>query len=156
MTRKKQNVIVITYADRQLIEDEHAHLARLLCDLCDVCSAPALDVDCQLCSREKVASCQGRLPSFFHDFREFANAHFEHEEKIAASIKSSSTDGMNLKLHRQAHANLMREINQLIQESSAMNLQGNVRRAIRHFHQLILDKFGEHTGLFDDPMLLNP
>ena len=74
-----------TAADLQLIAEEHAHLAKILCELRELCDQPPSGADCHCCERGKVASCQGRLPSFFHDFREFTNAHFEHEESIMSA-----------------------------------------------------------------------
>ena len=71
-----------TAADLLLIEAEHTHLAKILCELYEFCDQTLAHADCKDCERLKVAACQGRLPSFFHDFREFACAHFEHEENI--------------------------------------------------------------------------
>lgn len=153
MPQINSNFIALSAVDRQLIEEEHARLERFLCDLCDTCSEFMSKVDCHRCDKEKVASCQGRLPSFFYDFHDLVAEHCEHEEKIMYGI--SQTEELNdyLRLHQEDHARIMQDVKQLIQESTVLIQQGNVAVAIRQFYQLIKDRFGEHARSFDNILL---
>lgn len=141
--------------DQRAIQAQHARLEQLLNDLSDTCSEFYRHADCSLCPREKVACCQGRLPSFLYDFLDLVADHFETEEQIMSQLLQPSETAFSeyLRHHREEHANLMREVKQLIQQSSALSKQGNVGEAIQLFHQLISRRFREHAHSFDDPLL---
>lgn len=141
--------------DQHAIEAQHARLEQILHDLCDTCSEFNRHADCSLCAREKVACCQGRLPSFLYDFLDLVAEHFETEEQIMDQLlqPSETAYGEYLQRHREEHTNLMREVKKLIQQSSALSKQGNVSEAIRLFHQLISQRFSEHAHSFDNPLL---
>jgi hypothetical protein len=141
--------------DQRAIEAQHARLEQLLKDLCDTCSEFNRHADCSLCPREKVACCQGRLPSFLYDFLDLVADHFETEEQIMSQLLQPSEIAYReyLRRHREEHANLMREVKQLIQQSGELSKQGNVGEAIRLFHQLISRRFSEHAHSFDNPLL---
>ena len=133
------------------IDEEHSRLAQMLRDLCETCGGSV--ADCRSCSKEKVVSCQGRLPSFLYDFQELVHENFDHEERVFNDELLSETDRHNLQLHRAAHANLMREIGHLIQQSAELSWQGDVATAIRHFRQFITDKFDDHAESYDVPLM---
>ncbi len=148
-----QNIIPLAASDRQLIEEEHARLERFLTELCDTCIEFRTFSDCHGCDRERVASCRGRLPSFFHDFHDLIAEHFDNEERIMRSYLKEAHENEYIKLHNEEHAKLMREVKQLIQEAAAQTEQGNVVAAIQQFHKSITSRFGEHTHAFDRVLL---
>lgn len=93
----------LTTVERQLIEDEHAHLERFLRDLRDTCCEFYSLKGCQGCGREKIASCQGRLISFEHVFLDFVIEHFGNEEKIMSEISRTQDTNEYFRLHQQEH-----------------------------------------------------
>ena len=90
-----------TTVERQLIEDEHAHLERFLRDLRDTCCEFYSLKGCQGCGREKIASCQGRLISFEHVFLDFVIEHFGNEEKNMSEISRTQDTNEYFRLHQQ-------------------------------------------------------
>lgn len=155
MPQLNQGLTRLSANDQHAIEAQHARLERLLTDLRDTCSKFSSHVDCQLCSREEVACCQGRLPSFLYDFLDLVAEHFETEEQIMGQLLQPSETAYSeyLRHHREEHANLMREVKQLILQSRELSTQGNTGEAIRLFYQLISHRFSEHAHSFDDPLL---
>lgn len=116
MPLENQPMGILSAADRLLIEEEHTRLERMLNDLCDTCSNFATLTDCRHCSKEKIASCQGRLPSFFFDFQDFVAEHFENEESIMDRMIRPSDINEYLRKHQQEHATLMLSVKRLVQE----------------------------------------
>lgn len=159
MPQINTNLITLSAADRQLIEKEHARLERFLCDLSDICSehvsiADGLSAaDCRKCGNEKFSSCQGLLPSFFYDFHDLLAEHFESEEKIMISLPQTEALNKYFRQHQEDHALLMQELQQLIQESTALVRQGNIAEAILQFQQLIKSKLREHDHFFDGALM---
>lgn len=143
MAQENPNFIMLSPADRQLIEEDHARLRKFLCDLCDTCGEPASAGDCQHCGHEKFASCKGLLPSFFYDFQDILAVHFETEERIMSGIPHTETTKAYFQQHQDDHALLMLELHQLMQESIALIQHGNAGEAIRKFQQLIRNRLHE-------------
>lgn len=154
MPQSNPNFITLSAADRQVIENEHARLAQFLCDLCDICGEPVPSADCHKCGNEKFASCQGLLPSFFYDFHDLLNEHFENEETIMSSLPQSEPLDEYLRQHQEDHALVIQELQHLIRESTVLSQQGNVVVAIQQFRQLIKSRLREHDRFFD-AILLN-
>lgn len=153
MSLLAQNLNELSTDDRQLIEAEHARLEQFLQDLYDTCTEMVSSQDCDHCDRGKFAACQGRLPSFFYDFYDLVADHFENEEKIMSDTLHSDIGYEFLRQHNREHAKLMREVKDLIDESSVLNRQGEVAEAIRHFYAKVTEMFGEHARLFDSRLL---
>ncbi len=144
---------LLSAADRRLIDDEHAHLERFLRDLCGTCCQFESTADCQRCSKEQIASCRGRLPSFFHDFLDLVFEHFENEEKLMRNVLQSPDETDYLWRHHEEHKNLLRDVKQQIQACSTLSQQGNTAEAIRVFHQHVSEIFSEHARTFDSALL---
>jgi hemerythrin len=148
-----QDLNALSDADRHLIEAEHLRLEQFLTDLYDTCSEMAPDCGCNNCDSGQIAACQGRLPSFFYDFYELVSDHFDNEEMIMRDSLWSDSGYELLRQHNQEHARLMREVKNLIEESTRLNRQGNVAAAIRHFYNKVTEMFGEHARTFDSRLL---
>jgi len=140
-------------SERHLIDEEHARLEQFLEDLRDTCENFGKQGNCFGCNRTQVATCQGRLNSFFYDFLDLVDAHFETEEKIMlGSLKASNEDDF-FKKHQAEHARLMAEVKDLMRESSIFSQQGNPSEAIYRLENKLVELFGEHANAFDTPFL---
>ena len=143
----------LTPADYLLIEKEHERLKRLLQDLHDTsCNLDNL-LSCQSCSKEQLASCRGHLPSFFHDLINLAGKHFYHEESIMLSRPGVTEEYEYFRNHRQAHTNIMRELNSIISECSSLDKMGKTDESYRQLFKKVSDLFEEHDRSFDDPFI---
>lgn len=153
MLQLVQEISGLSAEDHRLIEDEHARLERFLHDLRDTCKEFCTQNDCQGCERERIASCRGRLTSFFYDFLDLVAEHFENEEKIMRGSLLAMEDSPYYRQHQEEHASLMREMRTLMQESAALSEQGNTAQAIRQLYSRVTARFGEHARLYDTPFL---
>ena len=140
-------------ADYFLIEEEHERLKSLLHDLHDTSCNLDNMLSCQSCSREKFASCRGHLPSFFHDLIDVAGKHFYHEESIMLSRPNVTEDYEYFRNHRQAHANIMRELDVIVSECSSLDKMEKTDESYRQFYKRLSDLFEEHDRSFDDPFI---
>jgi hemerythrin len=139
--------------ERLMIDEEHARLEQFLEDLHDTCENFLLQGNCFGCTRTQVATCQGRLSSFFFDFIDLVDAHFDTEEKIMlGSLKASSEDAY-FKKHQAEHVRLVNEVRNLMRESSKFSQQGNPSEAIRRLESKLDELFGVHSHEFDAPFL---
>lgn len=143
----------LSAADRLLIDEEHARLEQFLNDLRDTCEKFGAQGNCYGCSRAQVATCQGRLTSFFYDFLDLVAEHFENEENVMRASLAAADDDEYFRQHRAEHARLMREVKSLMQESSVLSNQGNPSEAIRRLDRKIAEMFGVHAYAFDAPFL---
>ena len=143
----------LSAADRLLIDEEHARLEQFLHDLRDTCENFGAQGDCYGCSRAQVATCQGRLTSFFYDFLDLVAEHFENEEKIMYVSLPAADDNEFFRQHQAEHARLMSEVKSLMRESSAQSNRGNPSEAIRQLDRKIAEMFGVHAHTFDAPFL---
>ncbi len=148
-----QDFTLLSAADRQLIEAEHARLEQFLNDLRDTCEKYRSSGNCFGCDREQVATCQGRLTSFFFDFLDLIAEHFDNEERIMRDVLPSSDLEGYFHQHQAAHARLTREVRELMRESAIFSNQGNPSEAIRRLERKISELFGRHAHVFDDVFL---
>ncbi|HLD09576.1 MAG TPA: hypothetical protein VJB68_05970 [Methylophilaceae bacterium] len=148
-----QTIRKLAPADYLLIEKEHARLERFLCDLRDTCCNLDNLLSCQSCSSEKLASCRGRLPSFFHDVIDLAGKHFDHEESIMLNRPHVTTEHEYFRIHSQAHTNIMQMLNAMVGECSSLDEQGNTAEGYRQFYKKLSDLLEEHDRSFDDPFI---
>ena len=153
MTQLDQDFNVLSAADRLLIDAEHARLEQFLSDLRDTCENFDLQGDCYGCSRAQVATCQGRLTSFFYDFLDLVTEHFENEENIMRNTLLAPEDESYFRLHQQEHARLLQEVRELMRESAVSSSQGNPSGAIRRLESKISELFGQHAHGFDSALL---
>ncbi len=144
----------ISATDRLLLDEEHARLEQFMNDMSDICENFFLHGNCLACNRSQVATCQGRLTSFFYDFLDLVAEHFENEENILRSSLTGGDGDERFFQHKNEHARLMHEINDLMRESLLLSHQGNPSAAIRRLDQKITEMFGAHANVFDAPILL--
>lgn len=149
MQQHDQNSNILSAGDRLLIDAEHARLEQFLCDLRDTCENFGAQGDCYRCSRTQVATCQGRLTSFFYDFLDLIAEHFENEEKIMRNTLPPVDEDQYFVRHQQEHARLVLEVRALMRESAEYSSQGNPSEAIRRLESKISELFGEHAHTFD-------
>jgi hemerythrin len=140
-------------ADYSMIEKEHARLNRFLSDLRDTCCNLDNQLGCQSCSSEKLASCRGRLPSFFFDIIDLVGKHFYNEESIMLSRPHVTVEYEYFRIHRQAHAKIMQELNAIVGESFSLAKQGNLSEGYRQFYKKVSVLLEEHDRSFDDPFI---
>lgn len=145
----------LTEADYLLIEKEHQLLEKFLADLRDACacSRPDVQPDCKNCDREKQTSCQGRLPSFLHYVIDLAADHFDHEEAIMLSRPHVTEDYEYFRLHKLAHAQIMQQLNALVDECFALNSEYSTAQVYQQLYERLSDIFEAHDKAFDDPFI---
>ncbi len=122
-------------------------------DLRDTCVNFLTGTDCFGCTRAQVATCQGRLTSFFYDFLDLISEHFENEEAIMRHALLDSDEDEYFRLHQEAHARLLREVRELMRQAAVFSAQGNPSEAIRRLESKISEMFGHHAHHFDAPFL---
>lgn len=143
----------LSTSDRLLIDAEHARLEQFLKDLRDTCENYGASGNCYGCSRVQVATCQGRLTSFFFDFLDLIAEHFDNEEKIMLGTIDAVEMEEYFHRHQAAHARLTREVRELMRESAVFSNQGNPSEAIRRLERKISELFGQHAHTYDDVFL---
>ena len=153
MTIHDRAIKSLTPADYHLIETEHLRLKKFLNDLRETCCNLDNLLGCETCSGEKLASCRGRLPSFFVDIIDLIDKHFQHEEAIMLSRPHVTEDYAFYRLHNQAHAKILLELNAIIRRCHTINKRENTADAYRQFYNSLAQLFEEHDRAFDDPFI---
>ncbi|MDZ4140830.1 MAG: hypothetical protein HOP24_00875 [Sideroxydans sp.] len=156
MQHLDNDVRELTAVERQQIEDEHARLDQFLRELCETCCEFDSLKGCLGCGREKIASCQGRLISFEYVFIDLVIEHFKNEEKIMSKIFSNQDTNECFRFHQQEHDKLLREMQGLMHKLSTESDRGHTAVAIREFHYRVMELFGKHARMFDDPFMRQP
>ncbi len=139
--------------DYVVIEEGHSRLHKFLNDLYNTCCNLDNQLNCDSCSGEKHASCKGHLPSFFYDLLDLTSKHFYHEESIMLSRPHVTEEYEYFRRHRQAHQNILRELNRLVNECTSLNKQSATAQSYRHLYKTISELFEEHDRAFDDPFI---
>jgi hemerythrin len=152
-----QAIKALAPADYLLIEREHALLENFLHDLRSACACSNLDntPDCKRCDHEMQASCKGRLPSFLYYLIELAANHFEHEEAIMLSRPHVTESYEYFRIHQQAHVEIMRKLNALVDECFTLDNDHNPAEVYIRFYEQLSAIFEEHDQAFDDPFILS-
>lgn len=154
MLQPETGEAVIPKQERTRIEDEHDHLESFLKDLVETCTEFASATECNVCSREKSATCRGRLASFQFDFLDLIAEHIENEEEIMRKYLASPEDSQYFRGHQAEHMRLMNELrNKLMHESSQLSRQGRTVAAIRLLYEKLSEIFEEHANKFDNRLI---
>lgn len=153
MSQLDQNFPPLDPVDRQLIDAEHARLEQFMCDLRDTCENFGANGDCYHCSKLQVATCQGRLTSFFYDFMDLIGEHIENEEKIMLHTLVATEEDPHFMAHQAEHERLIREVRELMRVASGFSAKGNPSESIRILYRKISEMFGEHARNFDSQVL---
>lgn len=152
-----QAIKALAPADYLLIEREHALLENFLHDLRAACACSNLDntQNHKRCDHEMQASCQGRLPSFLYYLIELAANHFEHEEAIMLSRPHVTENYAYFRIHQQAHVEIMRKLDALVDECFALDSNDNPAEVYIRFYERLSNIFEEHDQAFDDPFIFS-
>lgn len=155
MITHNQAIKTLTPADYLIIEKEHLLFDKFLTDLRDTCACSNLNQlpDCHICEREKMTSCQGRLPSYLFYIFDLAARHFEHEEQIMLNRPHVTEEYEYFRLHHQAHQDIMEKLNALADKCFSLDNKSNPAETYRQFYKKLSDMFEEHDRAFDDPFI---
>jgi hemerythrin len=135
------------------IENEHKQLNRFLSDLHDTCCSLDNELDCKSCTREKVASCRGRFPSFLYRMLETTGTHYNHEESIMLARPNITEKNEYFRAHHQAHSDIIKAVKIIAEECKALEQQALTAEGYRLMHQKISTLFEEHDRSFDTPFI---
>ena len=131
------------------IREEHMRLNDSLNLLCTTCHNMNNQLDCQSCDREKVATCQGRLVSFFYNVVNLSTNHFRHEEFIMLRQPGVTKGDEDFRRHQQAHINMLDALNEVISECDVLDARGKTAEAYRNLCNRMSVLFKEHDRMFD-------
>jgi hemerythrin len=137
----------------KLIEDEHMRLHDSLINLRRTCRNLDSQRSCQSCTREQVATCQGRLVSSFYNIINIATNHFNHEEAVMLRLSLVTNQYDDLRSHQQAHNKILSELNAKVSQCAALDEQGDTAEAYRQLHKKMSELFEEHARLLDSPFV---
>jgi hemerythrin len=132
------------------IQSDHDRLHKLLNELHDVCCEfyfPGEGIP----ERQEIASCEGRLNSFSHEFIDFLVRHFEREERWM--VDSTGNGVKAFRAHQQDHLRVIRTIEGLLQNTIFMTRENNAIDAVLEFHQCVHEVLEEHAQNFDALMI---
>ncbi len=143
----------LTTAEYKLIEDEHSRLSDSLQNIRSTCRNLDNHGNCQSCSRERIATCQGRLISFFYNIINITTNHFSHEESIMRRLSVVTEEYEDFRSHQQAHNNILNELNAKISLCALLDAHGETAEAYRQLYKRMSELFEEHARLLDDPFI---
>ena len=135
--------------DFMIINEEHVRLNDSLSLLCTTCHNMDNQLDCQSCDREKLATCQGRLVSFFYNVINFSATHFKHEEFIMLRQSGVTKDDEDYRRHQQAHIHILNALNEIINECDVLDARGKTAEAYRNLCNRMSEQFRAHDLIFD-------
>jgi hypothetical protein len=131
------------------IEEEHLRLHSSLNILRSTCFNLDNQLSCPSCSRETLATCRGRLVSFFYNFVSISTNHFNHEEFLMLRRTLGGKEDNNFRAHQQAHNNILCELKAAISKCATLDVHGETAEAYRHLNRKITEQFEEHDRFFD-------
>lgn len=137
--------------DHHLIDQEHELLAKFLNDLRDTCANLDNQKGCDACSKEKFASCHGRMYSFLYDLLEISAKHFNHEEMVM--LKSATTDSEYFRAHQKDHMKIMSSLKEIVDTCATLDQQGITAEGYRRLYKTISNLFKNHNFSFDEPFI---
>jgi hypothetical protein len=144
----------LTPEDYQQIEEEHSKLHEVLTNLRSICCNLDNQLSCQVCSREKLASCQGQINSIFYNLTNLSENHFRHEEVIILKGVHATRKYEHFLDHRKAHLTIMNDLlEEMDRKSDLAERPAETAARFRHLHKKISHLFEEHARLFDDPFI---
>jgi len=149
MTIHAQALTRLAPEDYMLIEGEHLRLKGTINNLRRTCINLDTLRSCQSCSREKLATCQGRLASFFYNILDMSSNHFSHEEAIMRRRSPVTQEQDDFRDHQQAHRNILYELDALVRACTLLDEKGNTADGYRQLHTNTSNLFEQHDRLFD-------
>lgn len=143
----------LTPEELQLIEDEHLRLHYSLENLRSTCRNLDNQHSCESCTREKIATCQGRLVSFFHNIVNITTNHFNHEESIMLRLSLVTQEHGDFRSHQQAHNSILDELKAKVSQCALLDAHGHTSEAYRQLHKTMSELLEEHARLLDGPFI---
>lgn len=140
-------------AEYKLIEDEHLRLHISLTNIRSTCRNLNNHDSCHSCSRERIATCQGRLVSSFYNIINIATNYFNHEEFIMHRLSLVTDEHDDFHIHQQAHNSILRELNAKVSQCASLDALGDTAEAYRQLHKRMSELFEEHARLLDGPFI---
>lgn len=143
----------LTPEEFKLIENEHLRLHNSLENLRNTCRNLDNQRSCENCTREQIATCQGRLVSFSHNIINITTNHFNHEESIMLRLSLVTQEYGDFRSHQQAHNSILDELNAKVKQCALLDAHGNTSEAYRQLHKKMSELFEEHVLLLDGPFI---
>lgn len=148
-----QEIKRLTPEEFKLIEDEHLRLHNSLENLRGTCRNLDNQRGCECCTREQIATCQGRLISSFHNIINIATNHFNHEESIMLRLSRVTQEHGDFRSHQQAHNRILDELKAKVSHCALLDAQGDTSEAYRQLHKKMSELFEEHALFLDGPFV---
>ncbi len=139
--------------DLASIHEDHAQLLRHLEHIRETCTFIDSHDNCENCSREKHASCKGRLHSLLIYGIEVAEMHFVHEEAILLEGLALETRTARFLAHLAAHEAILKKLEMVNTMSAELNKNVSTAEAYRNLHNQTSAILREHEHLFDQPSI---
>lgn len=148
---------VLLYAspiqDLASIHKDHAQLMRHLEHIRETCTYIDSHNNCENCSREKHASCKGRLHSLLIYGIEVAEMHFVHEEAILLEGLAPETRTARFLAHLAAHEAILKKLEMVNTMSAELDKNVSTAEAYRNLYNQTSAILEEHERLFDQPLI---
>lgn len=133
--------------------EDHAELMRHLEHIRETCTYIDSHDNCENCSREKHASCKGRLHSLLIYGIEIAEAHFTHEEAILLDGLAPETRTARFLAHLAAHEAILKKLDMVNTMSAELDKNVSTAEAYRNLHNQTSTILSEHERMFDQPSI---
>ncbi len=139
--------------DLASIQEDHAQLLRHLEHIRETCSYIESHANCEHCSREKHASCKGRLHSLLIYGVEIAEEHFIHEEAVLLDGLKPETRTARFLSHLAAHEAILKKLEMVNTMSAELDKNVSTAEAYRNLYYQTSVILNEHERLFDRPSI---
>lgn len=143
----------LTLEEYKLIQNEHSRLNGFLENLRNTCCNLDNQRNCESCTSEQHATCQGRLVSSFHNIINSTANHFNHEESIMRRLSLVTEEYGDIQSHQQAHNKILEELNAKVSQCALLDARGDTSEAYRQLHKKMSELFEEHALLLDGPFI---
>lgn len=142
-----QVIIKLNAEEFAQISKEHKELEKYLEQLRDVCdfSKESNIAGCDNCSKEKLASCRGLLPSYLHYLHEVTFQHFKSEEKILAKKEQKEI----YLAHKNSHELILEHIDKLIATCVSNSKKIDPAKIYKDVYERTAKLFDAHEKIFD-------
>jgi hemerythrin-like metal-binding protein len=110
----------------RLLETEHARLREIAVRVAGFCPLGHENKLCDGCDQRLISECADVVTNTLTALRSFANAHFEHEERIMKAACRPVELETRFGDHIRDHAAFIAELSRLAEESSAAPPHANI------------------------------
>lgn len=135
------------------IHEDHAQMKRHLAHMRETCTYINSQSNCEHCSREKHASCKGRLHSLLIYGLEIAEEHFIHEEAVLLEGLQPETRTARFLAHLAAHEAILKKLETVNAMTAELDKNISTAEAYRNLYRQTSTILSEHERLFDQPAI---